>query len=75
MISSPNFVKDEPPVNQEVSPSIIFAAVSANITPTSEFTPSIAAESIFLAPSIKGIALVIKFDKSMPILGSEAEIP
>ena len=73
--SLPKSARDVPPVNHDVKPSRMFAAVSVNITSASAFTPFIASASIFLAPSIKGFAFSMKSDKSFPILGNELDKP
>ena len=61
--SSPKDANDEPPVSHDVRPERISAAVSIRTTPASTATPSRTDESIVLAPSMKGLALVIKSDK------------
>ena len=52
--SSANPDNDDPPVNQDVKPCKISAAVRMRIVSASAFTPSIIEGSILDAPSING---------------------
>ena len=49
-----NFDREDPPVNQEVNPSRMFAAVRIIIVSARAFTPSRTDGSIAFAPSING---------------------
>ena len=69
-ISSAKPESELPPVNHEVSPSKIFAAVRIRIVSARALTPSSIAGSMEAAPSRNGWTLVMKPERSEPICGN-----